>query len=333
MPKLKALYNKDADFFRLLIVGLAVFAFCSIIQPKLFLTSSNFLSIAKQFPEYGLLAIGIGLALLTGGIDLSTVSVANLSAIVAATIMLKFAPKGTPQGQTILIILLSLVLAILIGLVCGSLNGLLISKLGIPAILTTLGTQQLIAGIAIVLTEGKPLSGLPILYSKIGNKTLFGILPVSLIVFILCATLVGLILGKTSFGAKIYMVGTNPKAARYAGINNAAVLIKTYALSGGLAAVSGMIMMARANSAKADFGTSYTLQAVLIAVLGGIDPAGGKGKIRGIVVAVVILQMLSSCLSTFENISNFYRDVIWGVVLIAVLISNHYIAKRQMKAK
>ncbi len=331
MEKIRKLYAKDSNFFRLLLVMVAVFILCSILQPNLFLSKDNFLSVAKQFPEFGLLAIGIGLAMLTGGIDLSAVSIANLSAIVAARMMLTYAPKGTPEQTAIWVILGSVLVALVVGVICGFCNGLLVSKLGIPAILATLGTQQLFLGIAIVMTEGKSQSGLPILFSKIGNKTIGGFLPVPFILFCICAIVVGIILARTRFGARVYMVGTNPKAARYAGINNAAILCKTYALSGVLAAVAGLIMMARANSAKADFGSSYTLQCVLIAVLAGVSPFGGKGNVRGIVVAIITLQFLSSCLNMFPNISNFYRDIIWGSLLILVLITNLYIDKRTLK--
>lgn len=331
MQRLKTSYNNDSNFYRLLILSVMVFFLCAILQPRLFLTQSTFLSIAKQFPEFGILSIGIGLALLTGGIDLSAVAVANLSAILAARLMIAYAPKGTSAGTTLLVILISMGVALLTGVICGIINGALISYIGIPAILATLGTQQLFTGIAIVITEGKPQSGLPLAFSMTGNKVIYNILPVPLIIFVLCVVVVGFLLSHTVFGSRVYMMGTNTVAARYAGIRTNTIRIQCYAISGLLASVAGLIMMSRTNSAKADFGSSYTLQCVLIAVLGGVDPNGGKGNVRGIVVAVIILQMLSSTLSMFENISNFYRDIIWGLVLIIVLIANHYINRRTLR--
>lgn len=324
-------YEKDSHFFRLLVLLIVVLVMCTILQPKLFPRFSTFSSIAKQFPEFGILSIGIGLALLTGGIDLSSVAVANLSAIIAAKIMIKFAPKDTPPVKTGLVILVAILASIAIGVICGIINGSLISRIGIPAILATLGTQQLYSGIAIVITEGKPQSGLPIIFSKVGNKTLFGFLPVTLIVFILCAIGVGIMLSRSVLGHQTYMVGTNPLSARYAGINNPKVVTTMYAVTGGLASLAGLIMTARTNSAKADFGASYTLQCVLISVLGGMDPSGGKGNVGGIVLAVIILQSLSTTLSMFENISNFYRDIIWGLALIGVLVANHYLGIRTQR--
>ena len=138
-------------------------------------------------------------------------------------------------------------------------------------------------------------------------------------------------LSRTRFGKQIYLIGTNSTASRYAGLNNTMILIKTYMISGILSAVAGLIMMARVNSAKADYGASYTLQCVLIAVLGGVHPEGGFGKITGVTMAILILQILSSGLNMFENVSNFYRDVIWGGVLILVLILNYVISRRNTR--
>jgi simple sugar transport system permease protein len=130
---------------------------------------------------------------------------------------------------------------------------------------------------------------------------------------------------------KLYLIGTNSKAAFFAGIENRVILIKTYMISGLLSSLAGLIMMARTNSAKADYGAAYTLQCVLIAVLGGVDPKGGMGTIRGVTLAVLVLQLLSSGLNMFERISNFYRDVIWGGVLILALIVNWFITKHNEK--
>lgn len=320
---------KDKNFARLLMILAVIFVICSVLKPNLFLKGSNFISMAKQFPEFGILAIGISLTMLTGGIDLSAVYVANLSAICAAKFIMAMAPKGTPAAQAIPVIFVGIVIALAVGSLCGVFNGVLISKFGIPAILATLGTQQLFCGIAIVATEGRSLSGLPTLYSKYGTRTLFGFLPVPLIIFLICALLTGILLSKTSFGNKLYLLGTNPTASQFAGLNNDKLLIGTYGLAGTLSAAAGMLMMASSNSTRADYGASYTMQCILIAVMGGISPSGGVGNIKGVAIAVVILQMLSSTLNMFENISNFYRDIIWGVALIAVLVFNYIINSRE----
>ena len=323
----------DRTVIRLFFVLIGVFILMSILKPALFLQQGNFISMATQFPEYGLMAIGISLTMISGGIDLAVVGTANLSAIIAARYLIAAVPRGTPADQTLGPILAAICMALLVGLAAGAFSGFLIARLRIPAILATLGTQQLFTGFAIVITEGRPLSGLPTLYSRIGNAELFGFLPVPFILYTISAIAVGIVLSKTTFGLKLFLVGTNAKAALYAGIENKAIIMKTYMLSGLLSSVAGLIMMARANSAKADYGAAYTLQCVLIAVLGGVDPNGGLGTIRGVTLAVLILQFLSSGLNMFDHISNFYRDVIWGGVLILALIVNWVIARRNEKIK
>lgn len=331
--KFKWLYglNQDKNLMRLLIILVFVFILMSLLKPNLFLTSGNFISMAKQFPEYGLLAIAISIAMITGGIDLSVVAIANLSAIVAAKFYLAYLPADAPLATTAFFIIAGVFIALIVGSLAGAFNGLLISKFKISAILATLGTYQLFSGIAVVLTEGKSISGLPMAFSTIGNYSIFGSIPVPFVIFIVMAIIVGILLSKTTFGTQLYLFGTNEKAAHYAGLNNTWIIIRTYVLAGFLSALAGLIMMARTNSINADYGSNYTLQCILIAVLGGINPKGGFGNIQGIVVAILILQILSSGLNMFPMISNFYRDIIWGGVLIFVLIFNYYIFKREQK--
>ena len=324
-------FARDRNFTRLLGLFVMLFILFTILRPDAFLRWSNFQSMAKQFPEFGLMALGVSVAMITGGIDLSVVNIANLSAIVAAKFMLEYAPRGTPATQTVMVIGGAILISLAIGALCGALNGVLIAKVGIPAILATLGTQQLFMGIAIVVTGGRPVSGLPTMYSRYGNYSLWRSIPVVLLVFIFCAAVVAVILSRTRFGAKLYMLGANPKAAIFAGLKNAKLLVCAYMMSGLLGATAGLIMMARSNSAKADYGISYTMQGILLAVLGGVSPTGGKGTVGGVVMAILVLQMISSALNMFENVSNFYRDILWGAVMIGVLVANHYIAQRETR--
>jgi simple sugar transport system permease protein len=320
--------GRDKNLTRLLVMLGFVFALMAILRPGQFVTLGNFGSMMRQFPEYGIMAIGISLTMITGGIDLGVVGTANLSAILAAKILIGSVPDDAAPVQVVPFILVAVAAAVACGLACGAFAGLLVSRFKIPAILATLGTQQLYTGIAIGITNGRPQSGLPLLYSTIGNIEFFNLIPITFLIFLLIALAVGLMLSRTRFGSYMYMLGTNPKAALYAGLNNNWILIRTYMLSGLLSSLAGLIMMARANSAKAEYGTPYTLQCVLIAVLGGVDPNGGFGRVAGVTLAVLILQFLSSGLNMFNSISNFYRDVIWGGVLILVLVFNRLFSQR-----
>jgi len=319
------LLGGDSNLVRLFIIMVIIFIFMSILKPNPFLTLGNFSSMAFQIPEFGIMAIAMMTAMLTGGIDLSIVGIANLSGILSALILVKLVPADASIGYQIMIIIFAIFVAIIIGVICGLFNGFAVSKIGIPPILATLGTMQLFMGTAIVITEGKAVLGFPESFSVIGNGEI-GPIPVPMIFFVVIAALFSILFNKTQFGIKLYMMGTNPTASRFSGINNTVMLIKTYLLSGVLAAVAGLIVIARTNSAKADYGTSYTLQAVLVAVMGGVNPSGGFGKILGIVMAMLTLQFLSSGFNAM-HFSNFFKDFTWGLVLIVVMVVN-YISDR-----
>lgn len=310
----------DEQIKRLAIIFVAFVIIACVTKPNEFIKIGNFQTMLKQLPEYGLMAIGVGICMISSGIDLSSVYVANLAGISAGLLM-----QGTGN------IPLAIAVALMVGIICGSFNGFLVSYLKIPAMLATLGTYQLYMGIAIIISGGSTVSGIPEQYTKFATVTLFGFVPLSFVIFLIIVVLMSLLMTRTKFGTRVYLVGTNGEAAIFSGIRYNITLIRTYMISGLLASIAGLLSLARINSAKADFGSSYTMQCILIAVLGGVNPNGGFGSITGIMIAVFILQMMSSYLNMFPNISNYYRDLIWGVALIGVLIINFVLDKRKMQ--
>ncbi|MCP1102694.1 simple sugar transport system permease protein [Aequitasia blattaphilus] len=315
----------DDNILRLLVVLVVFVLIACTTKTSMFMQVGNFQSIGKQLAEYGLMALGVGICMISGGIDLSTVYIANLCGIVSGLMMQRLIPQGEENSG---IVILAMLTAIVIGALCGAFNGFLISKLNIPAMLATLGTYQLYMGIAVVISGGSTVSGLPKGYTALGT-TLVGGIPLAFLVFLVAAIVLSFIMSKTKFGTRVYLVGTNEKSAVFAGIKKNSTLIRTYMISGVISAIAGLVSLARINSAKADFGSSYTMQCILIVVLGGVNPNGGFGSIPGVAIAVVILQVLSSYLNMFPDISNYFRDLIWGVALIAVLIINFVINKRK----
>lgn len=299
---------------RLAVIAVVVFLAMAALAPDRFLSWQNMTSMAFQFPEFAILALAMTVTMLTGGIDLSVVGIANLSAIIAATIMTQVTGGGVG------IVLVAYTAAIGVGVVAGLFNGVLVANLGLPPILATLGSGLIFTGIAIALTGGSAVMGFPAATAWIGNSTILGV-PTPLILFAVLALAISLVLTRTAFGVKLRMYGANPLAARFAAINIDAMLLKVYVLSGALAAIAGMVVMSRANSAKADYGSSYLLLAVLIAVLGGVNPYGGYGRVIGVVLAVLAMQFLSSGLN-MVGVSNFARELIWGSLLIFVMIVN-----------
>jgi simple sugar transport system permease protein len=307
----------DDKVARLLILSVFLFAVMAVTKGSQILKPTIFQTIARQVSEVGLMALGCGICMISGGIDLSGAYIANLAGITAGLIM----------QQTNGNIFAGLVCGILVGGLCGLFNGFLVSYLRIPAMLATLGSYQIFQGIGIVLSDGKTVQGSKVL-ANIGMIKVAGI-PLPFIIFLIVAVAVIFLLSKTSYGRRVYFVGTNEKCSIFSGIRTKRVLLYTYSISGLLCGIAGILSLARINSAKADFGTSYTTQCILISVLGGIDPNGGFGAVPGVIIAALILQLLSAYLNTFPDTSNYYRDLIWGLALIGVLIANYYFDKHK----
>jgi simple sugar transport system permease protein len=284
--------------------------FC-VLRPQAFLSTDNLSSMAYQFPEFAILALAMHPTMLTGGIDLSVVSVANLCGILAALIM-----RGAPQQ----FILVAAAFALLVGVLCGVFNGVLVATCRLPAIVATLGTLQLFAGISIILTRGSSITGIPSAYATVGNGSIFGI-PMPLLIFLLVLTVIYILTVRTPLGKQMRLYGTNSRAAPFAGIPVFRMLVSTYALSGITAACAGLVILSRANSANADYGTSYLLLSVLINILAGVNPNGGSGTVFGLLLAVLSLQFLSSGLNLLA-VNNFARDLLNGALLVTVMIAN-----------
>ena len=311
-----------ATNLQLLLVCIAVLITMSFANPR-FLNAYNFESMAFFLPELGILSIAVMIAMLTGGIDLSIVGLANLSAITAGLFFQRMGGAEAGIGT----VLIGVAIALSVGLLGGLINGWLISRLRITPILATLGTGQVFTGLALVLTGGPAIVGFPAWWGFIGNGKILGI-AVPLILFLLVAIAIAVMLTRTPFGLNLFLIGTNPRAAVFAGINRARMLMYSYALTGLLAAMAGIILSGRTNAAKSDYGASYLLQAVLIAVLGGTNPAGGRGNVLGVVLALISLVMLSSGFQMMR-VSNHLIDFIWGAFLIGVLVLNYLLSNRK----
>lgn len=303
--------------------------FMAITRFRKFYTLINFQTMAAQFPEFGLMSLGIMLAMITGGIDLSVVGTANLTSILMAFLLINLttATGGLPAYAIPLVF----ILAILLGAAFGLFNGLLISRFNIPPILATMGSGELFTGICMAMTNGNAISKFSRTYARTINNRLFDMIPVQLIIFTVMAVIIWFLLTKTAYGSKLYLLGTSPTVARFSGLKTRHLLMQTYMISGICAALGGMIMLANYNSARADYGTVYTLQCVLIVVLGGVSPVGGRGKIGGVVLAIILLRLLETGLNRFPKISSYYISLIWGGVLILVMVLNYFTENAKVK--
>jgi len=312
--------KRDTTNTYLLVILVVLIGVFSLMLPGKFFSTANLQSIAFQVPELGILSIAMMIALLSGGLNLAIIVTANMAGIVAAAILTHFIPESASGAVTVLVIGMAVLAALATALLIGILNGWIIAFLGVSPILATLGTMTLIGGLNVALTKGYVISGFPAPILFIGNGVVFGI-PMPILIFAGCAVFVSLLLRRTAFGISVYMMGSSEKAALYSGIHIRKTLLKIYALSGFLCGIAALIMISRFNSAKAGYASSYLLVTILAAVLGGVDPFGGFGKMMGLVLALLVLQVISSGLNLI-GLSGHLPIALWGGILIFVLFLN-----------
>jgi len=321
----------DPTLITLVVIAVLVLGVLAILLGKTFFSANNFQSMAYQIPEFGFLALAMTLTMLTGGIDLSAVANANLSGILAAYFLSGAIIKpesGISEGWLIII---AVAAALLVSTLCGLFNGFLIAKVSIPPILATLGTMTFYSGIGMAITEGKGVVGFPESFLAFGTAHLAGV-PYIFIVFLLAVILVSVVLGKTPRGKSIYLFGENHTASLFSGIENEKLTLIVYALAGLLAGCASIIIITRVNSAKVGYGDTYLLQAILVAVLGGIDPNGGRGRVFGVILGIIILQALQSAFTLF-TFTPYAKKLIWGFMLLVVMIINYIIDVRRARVR
>ncbi|MFM2144778.1 MAG: hypothetical protein RI899_566 [Actinomycetota bacterium] len=316
----------DRKITQLLAITIGTLLVFSILSPNIFFSPNNFKSMSYQVPEIAILSIAVMLSMLTGGIDLSIVSISNAAALVAAWVMTS--KSETTGTESLMWILIACVLGILVGLIAGGINSILIAKLDVTPILATLATMTLFNGIAIGMTDGVSVSGLPEQFMRVGNGTFFGI-PTPFVLMIIIAGAVGIWINRTTLGLKVFLVGTNRKAAQYSVMGDRKVIAWVYLASGFLSALAGLIIASRTSAASPDFGSSYILLAIVIVVLGGVNPMGGFGTVTGVILATVVLQMVSSGFNALR-FSQFFYLAAQGGVLIFVMILNVVLENRRV---
>jgi simple sugar transport system permease protein len=222
--------------------------------------------------------------------------------------------------------LAGLVSCLLVGLI----TGLMVAVIGIHPILVTLGTMTLLHGLSIYFTRGRTLSGFPDALLAISNKTIAG-LPLSFIVFGVVAVAVHVVLTRTELGIRIHMIGSNPEATRFSGVDTRRVQVWVYLVSSVLCWLAAIIMMGRFNSAGADIAQSYLLITILAAILGGVDLYGGFGEVGGLFVALWILQVVASGFNLM-NVSLHLALASWGMILLLVIAVKRLVGARGLIA-
>lgn len=320
MKFFKDMKSKHSSEFTLLLIFIGVFILMSILSPGKFLTVNNIKTMAFQMPEFGLMSLAMMIAVLTGGINLSITTGAALSSIVAAFILSSEFGKSSP----VLSVFVALAVCMLISVATGVVNGTIIAYVGVAPMLVTLGTKTLFEGLGLNFTKGGSISGFPEMYAEIGNGSFLGI-PIPLIIYVLAVVVSYYMFERSAWGTEVYMIGCNETATRFSGINTKKALLKVYIYSGVMAGLASVLISSRYNSAKTDYGSSYMMQAVSAVVLGGTNIAGGHGTVAGTVIAVAIIQILSTGLNIW-GVNRYIINIITGGILVAVL-ALRYITK------
>ena len=298
---------------------LFVIAIIMSIGSKNFLTGSNIINILNQSAVLGIMSIGMTFVIITGGIDLSVGSMMALSGSVMAVGATQW---GMPPA-------VAMILGVLIGTIAGMLNGILITKGRIQPFVATLGTYTTIEGVALLITNGYPISGMPQQMLTIGKKHSDIIIPLSVFVFAAVAIVGWVILNKTVLGRNTVAVGGNEQASQTSGINTNKTKIILYAFSGLCCAIASFVMIGRLNSANALMGQGMELQAITAVALGGTSLAGGIGTIGGTIIGVITIGVLNNGLDLL-NTTPFWQKVILGIIIIAVVILDSW-RKRKFK--
>lgn len=289
-----------------------------------FFTTRSITSMLFQLPEVGILSLAMMVPMMIGGDDLSIVASANLSAVLSGFFSIKILSGFVPEQNWVIYIGAAFLISILVCVLTGFFNGILVGYVGIPSILVTLATLTFFTGISKGLTKGSVLIGLPESIGMIGSESIFGI-PIPFYIFVFVTIIMHIILNHSSLGLKIRLMGTNPSASKFSGINNKKVMLKIFVISGVLSAIAGILIMSRTLSASYQYGTStYILLTILIGVLAGVAP--GEGSVVNVFISVLILQVISTgfhMMLVGIRGSSFFKDFIWGMLLIVIFVINN----------
>ncbi len=300
----------------LLLVIVVIFIFMAFRSPN-FLTTNNMLNVLRQVSVYGILATGMAFAMMTGGIDLSVGSIAGISGILAARLVVE-------SGMGLL---WAALLAVIMGVVIGMMNGVIISRTSIPPFIMTLGIQITLRGAAFLLCRGKPIGNLPDNFLNLGLGFFLSI-PISVYFMLFAFITVGIILSSTSFGRLVYAVGGNYQAAYHSGINAKRVVTMAYTISGFMAALGGVILAARNASAQPAAGVGFETEAIAACAMGGVAFSGGKGSVVGIFLGTLLMGVINNGM-TLLYVSSYWQQVIKGLIIIGSVLYSIYAGRKK----
>ncbi len=281
-----------------------------------FLTGQNIVNIVRQSSINGLLALGMAMVVLTAGIDLSVGSLLGISAMVQAIML----ASGVSVPLTIFV-------GLLFGALLGLVNGLLVTRVKIPPFIATLGMMVLLRGLTLIISGGQPVTGLPDSFRFFGAGSIGG-LPVPIVVLVCVYGLCIVMVRRTIVGERIYAIGDNHTAARFANIPVNRYLCFVYMMSGVMAVIAGILLVGRLDSAQPTIGQGYELDAIAAVVIGGVSLAGGIGTLEGTFIGVLVISVINNGMNIL-NVPSFYQQIFKGVIIILSLLMHSFVRRRK----
>jgi|SRR6185503_10381787 ribose transport system permease protein len=286
----------------------------AVLEPR-FLSAGNLASVARQTAVITIIAMGMTVVMVSGGIDLSVGSILALSGVAGAYAMISGAP-----------VIAGIAVSIAVGAVCGLLNGTAVAMLRIPPFIVTLGAMGIYRGIALLVTDGKAVVGVPSAFGYLAEGNVAGV-PIPLLVVLLVATATHVLLVNTQPGRYCYAIGSNVEAARYAGIRVSRHQVFFYALLGALSGLAGSIESARLVTGPPTAGEGYELRVIAAVVIGGGSLAGGQGSVIGTIIGALIMGVLANG-ANLLGISSFAQQVVIGAVIVLAVTFDEFQRRR-----
>lgn len=307
-----------SDWVKRFLPFISLIALCvliTVLEPK-FISAGNLAGVARQTAVITIMAIGMTIVMVSGGIDLSVGSMMALASVLGAFAMVAGAP-----------VILGIATCVAAGAICGLINGTAIATLRIPPFIVTLGAMGIYRGVTLLITDGKAVVGLPSGFGYLAEGNLFSLLPVPLVIVLVVAVAVHFLLTSTRSGRYCYAIGSNIEAARYAGVRVSRYQIMFYAILGALAGLAGAIESARLVTGQPTAGEGYELRVIAAVVIGGGSLSGGQGTATGTIIGALIMGVLANG-ANLLGISSFAQQVVIGAVIVLAVTFDEFQRRR-----
>jgi ribose transport system permease protein len=306
------------DWIKRFLPFVSLIALCisiAALEPK-FLSAGNLAGVARQTAVITIMAMGMTMVMVSGGIDLSVGSVMALAGVIGALAIVSGAP-----------VIIGIAVCVLAGAICGMINGATIAVLRIPAFIATLGAMGIYRGVALLITDGKAVVGLPPSFGYLAESNMLGVVPVPLAAVLVVALVIHFLLINTRPGRYCYAIGSNIEAARYAGVRVSHYQTLFYAILGGLAGLAGAIESARLVTGQPTAGEGYELRVIAAVVIGGGSLSGGQGTVTGTIIGALIMGVLANG-ANLLGISSFMQQVVIGAVIVLAVTFDEFQRRR-----